>query len=117
MDIRHYQKIDSEDGLEQASAHSMEEPVVLFKHSAYCGTSRRARREIETLTEASDPPVYEVVVQEARAVSNKIAETLGIKHQSPQVIILHQGRPIFETSHGRVTATAVRQAVEDAPTS
>ena len=114
MDIRHYHKIDSEAGLEQASEHSTQEPVVLFKHSTRCGISRRARRQIEALTEANDPPVYEVVVQEARPLSNTIAESLGIKHQSPQVIILHQRQPIFDASHGSVTATAVREALENA---
>ena len=117
MDIRHYHKIDSEAALEQASEHSMQEPVVLFKHSTRCGISRRARRQIEALTEATDPPVYEVVVQEARPLSNKIAESLGIKHQSPQVILLHQRAPVFDASHGRVTASAVREAVENATAS
>ncbi len=113
MDIRDYHKIDSEAALEQASEHSMQEPVVLFKHSTRCGISCRARLQIEELTGATDPPVYEVVVQEARPLSNRIAESLGIKHQSPQVIILHQRQPIFDASHGRVTANAVREAIEN----
>ena len=113
MDIRNYHKIDSDAVLDRASEHSTQEPVVLFKHSTMCGISRRARRQIEALTEADDPPVYEVVVQEARPLSNKIAAAFGIKHQSPQVIILHQRQPIFDASHGRVTAHAVREAIEN----
>ena len=113
MAPRHYTKIDSEAVLDQAAEHSMQEPVVLFKHSTMCGISLRARREIEELTEANDPPVYEVVIQDDRPLSNKIAEWLDVKHQSPQVIILHQRRSIFDTSHGRVTADAVREAIEN----
>ncbi len=113
MAPKRYYKIDSDAVLDQASEHSMEEPVVLFKHSTMCGISRRARREIEELTEDHDPPVYEVVIQEARPLSNKVASWLGIKHQSPQVIILHQRQPVFDASHGRVTANAVREAIEN----
>ena len=117
MGPKRYYKIDSDAVLDQASEHSMKEPVVLFKHSTICGISRRARRQIEELTEETDPPVYEVVIQEARLLSNKVASWLGVKHQSPQVIILHQRQPVFDASHGRVTASAVREAVENATAS
>ena len=117
MAPRRYYKIDSDAVLDKASAHSQEEPVVLFKHSTTCGISTRARRQIQALTEADDPPVYEVIIQEARPVSNKIAASFGIQHQSPQVIILHQGKPIFDASHGRVTTEAIRTAIETVTTS
>ena len=116
MPPRRYQKLDSEAALEEAAAHSMREPVVLFKHSTMCGISRRARQQIELLTEEDDPPVYEVVVQEARPVSNQIARQLGIRHQSPQVIVLYKGHPSYHASHGRVTTEAVRRAVEESLT-
>ncbi len=117
MSPKRYHKIDSEAILDQASEHSMREPVVLFKHSIMCGISHRARREIEQLTEDDDPPVYEVVVQEARSLSKKIETWLGIRHQSPQVIVLYQRQPIFDASHGGVTAQAVRDVVENASAS
>ena len=117
MAPKRYHKIDSEAILDQASEHSMREPVVLFKHSVRCGISHRARREIEQLTQDDDPPVYEVVVQEARSLSKKIETWLGIRHQSPQVIVLYQRQPIFDASHGGVTAQAVRDVVENASAS
>lgn len=113
MAPKRYYKIDSEAMLDQASEHSLQEPVVLFKHSTMCGISRRARREIEALIEDDDPPVYEVVIQEARPLSAKVASWLGITHQSPQVIILYQRQPVFDASHGQVTASAVREAIEN----
>lgn len=108
-----YRKIDSETVLNQALDHSLQEPVVVFKHSTMCGISSRARRQIGALAEPTDPPVYEVVIQEARAVSREIETMFGIRHQSPQVIVLYQRQPIFDASHGRVTAEAVRRAVEN----
>ena len=117
MSPKRYYKINSDAVLDRASEHSEEEPVVLFKHSTTCGISHRARHQIAALTESDDPPVYEVIIQEARPLSNKIAASLGIRHQSPQVIILHQGKSIFDASHGRVTTDAIRTAIENVTTS
>lgn len=106
------ESLHTEADLAAAVAHSNKVPVVLYKHSATCGVSYRARREIEHLIEATDPPVYEVVVQHARALSSLIAERWHIRHESPQVIVLHRGEPIFNASHRRVTAQALRDAIQ-----
>ena len=98
------------DDLDAAVDRSEQEPVVLYKHSSACGISYRARRRLEPLAEADDaPPIYEVVVQEAQPVSNAIAERLGIRHETPQVIVLWQREAVFDTSHSRITADAVRE--------
>lgn len=107
------ESLHTEEELAAAVACSNEQPIVLFKHSATCGVSFRARREIEHLTETTDPPVYEVVVQHARALSSLIAERWRIRHESPQVIVLHRGEPIFSASHRRVTAQALRDAIQN----
>ena len=107
--------IASEAALEDAIARSEEQPVVLYKHSLTCGLSFRARRHIEALGDPGDPAVYEIVVQQARPVAEVVATRFGIRHESPQVILLHQGRPIFDTSHWRITASAIRNALPKPP--
>ena len=109
--------LDDEQKLTEVVVQSHREPVVIYKHSATCGLSFRARREIEKLTETTDPPVYEVVVQRARSLSNQIAQRWHIRHQSPQVIVLHRGEPIFNASHRSVTAQSIRSAIQTAATS
>lgn len=97
------------DDLDAAFDRSEQEPIVLYKHSATCGISNRAQRRLGTLVEAADaPPVYEVVVQDARPVSNAIAERLGVRHETPQIIVLWQREAVFDTSHSRITADVVR---------
>ena len=105
--------IETPETLAEAETRSGEEPVVIFKHSSRCGISARARQRLQALTEAGDPPVYEVVVQHARAVSDEIGQRYGLRHETPQVIVLHRGRPVFDASHSRVRAEAIRQAVTD----
>ncbi|MBO6576225.1 MAG: bacillithiol system redox-active protein YtxJ [Rhodothermales bacterium] len=106
--------IDSDHSLDQAFRQSETQPVLLFKHSAYCGVSFFARREIEEVAEAGDVSVFEVVVQRARPVSNRIARDLGIRHESPQVILVRDHAAIWDASHGRVLAESIREALNPA---
>ena len=43
-----------------------------------------------------------------RPVSNKIAETIGVEHQSPQVILLKDGKAIYDTSHNDITVEGLK---------
>lgn len=100
----------------EACADSKNAPVVLFKHSSACPVSARAESQMKQLADADDaPPVYRLVVQESRALSNQIAETLGIRHETPQAIVLNDEAPVFDASHGDVTAETVQNAVASSP--
>ena len=104
-------RLNNLEDLEEARRRSHAEPVVLYKHSATCGVSTMARREIVRFFDTERVPVYEVVVQQARHVSNEIEQRYGIRHESPQVIVLHRDQPTFNTSHGRVREGVLREAV------
>ena len=97
-----------------ARARSEEQPVLLFKHSAACSVSGIADREMQQLAEDEDLLVYKLVVQESRALSDEIADALGVRHETPQVIVLDKRDPVFDTSHFNVTADTLREAVHSA---
>lgn len=109
-----FHQVSTDAELDKAYAASMEKPVVLFKHSATCPISSMARRRIKHLQDANDPPVYEVVVQSARSLSQKLAEDLGIRHESPQVILLHKQSPVYDTSHHLINVEDIRDAAAQA---
>lgn len=94
-----------------ALSESEEQPVLLFKHSNACPVSGQAQEEMKEIVDAETLPVYRVVVQENRSVSDEIEETLGVRHETPQVILLHNRTAMFDTSHFDVTATNVREAI------
>ncbi|MFQ5747743.1 MAG: bacillithiol system redox-active protein YtxJ [Gemmatimonadota bacterium] len=88
------------------------ETAVLFKHSPICGTSARARRQVERFVARNpDTPVYVLDVLEARDLSRRVAERFGIRHESPQAIVLRRGAPIWTGSHFRITARALQREV------
>lgn len=108
-----FSPLESESDWTRALEHSRREPVIIYKHSATCGISSGARRRLQELGAAGDPPVYEVVVQHARPLSNSIAAILGVRHESPQAIVVHEGLAVFHISHGSITPDRLRAAVND----
>ncbi len=85
------------------------EPIaVVFKHSKRCPISRTAQREIELfLNNRPDVPVYLVDVIRDRTISRALATRTGIRHESPQTIVLRQGNVAWYGSHYQVTADAI----------
>src|SRR5688572_7305337 len=83
-------------------------PVIVFKHSETCGVSHMAR---ELLLDAGLPaPVHEMVVQRQRALSNRVASVLGVRHESPQVFVIARGTAAWHSSHSGVTPARVAAA-------
>ena len=100
-------KIDNHDTLENLFTDSTKKPVIVFKHSNACSISARAYREMEKVD-----GVNIVEVQSARDVSRELASRTGVRHETPQVIILRDGKAVWNASHFDVTAADVQRAVE-----
>jgi monothiol bacilliredoxin len=95
------------DMLEAAIAESRERPVLLFKHSRTCGISHEALDELHAHLRdgGSGGASYKMItVQSDRRVSDRIAEQLGVRHETPQAIVIRDGRPIWNASHFSITA-------------
>ena len=100
-------RIDDQATLENLITDSKQKPVIVFKHSNACSISSRAYREMEKLE-----GVNILEVQSAREVSRELANRTGIRHETPQVIILRDGKAVWNASHFDVKAADVMKAVE-----
>ena len=99
--------------LEDAIAESRTRPVVIFKHSRTCGISCEAFDELHAhVAEAPADASYNVItVQSHRTVSDEAATRFGVRHATPQVILLRDGMPVWNASHFRITAEALKRAL------
>jgi len=89
--------------------------LVIYKHSPICGVSARAHTEVRTLGGvAPHVPVYQVDVIRQRGLSETIAADLHIGHESPQVILLCEGKPVWHTSHFRIKAATLALEIAQA---
>lgn len=89
-------------------------PQVIYKHSYSCAVSMMAKSSLESgldsLESKADFHLIDVVSQ--RKLSNKIAEITGIRHESPQIILLNKGETFWSDSHGGVRISSLREALE-----
>jgi bacillithiol system protein YtxJ len=92
--------------LERLLAESRQRPVLVFKHSTSCPISSRAYREMEKLEE-----VNLLEVQAARELSREVAAITGVEHETPQVIVLKDGKAVWNASHYDVIASSVSEAL------
>lgn len=86
---------------------------VLYKHSTQCGMCDGAIEEVRAF-EAEKPAattVYYIDLWEHRDVSNAVASKLGIRHESPQAIVLKDGKPLAVLNHRQVRADALQRVL------
>lgn len=90
---------------------SYEKPVVLFKHSTRCSISSMALNRLE-MDWDMDPeqvvPVYLDLIA-YRAISDKIAADLNVRHQSPQVLLVKNGQCIYNASHNEIDVEGIKE--------
>ncbi len=102
--------LNTEADLEALIERSNTVPCVIFKHSTRCSISSMAKDRFERKWDLSDTEVepYFLDLIAYRPVSNKIAETLGVVHQSPQIILVKDGKAVYDTSHNDISVANLK---------
>ena len=87
--------------------------AVLYKHSPICPTSDAAYTEVLAFRRHRAVPIYMVDVIRHRSLSRALAERIGVRHASPQAIILRDGVVAWHRSHYEIRAEAMARVVDD----
>lgn len=106
-------KLSSLEELDGWLERSRREPVWVFKHSLTCPTSSSALREFQAFAADDDGGNgYALIeVQTARELSNELARRTGVRHESPQALLLRDDEAVWHDSHWRIRADRLRRAV------
>lgn len=99
--------------LDEIIAESEDTPVIIFKHSTRCSISRMALKtfEREYNIEIGEAKPYFLDLLEHRDISNEIALRFEVMHQSPQLILIKNGKAVYTTSHSDIDAGAVKEKI------
>ncbi|HZS44024.1 MAG TPA: bacillithiol system redox-active protein YtxJ [Blastocatellia bacterium] len=111
------------DELKAVIGDSDKSPVILFKHSLTCPISAHAFREMNKFqAEGSDegpivgpiisPIIRMIVVQRSRSISDAVANQLGVRHESPQVILVRNGKAVWHASHYDITEESLHELLQ-----
>jgi bacillithiol system protein YtxJ len=87
-------------------------PIVIFKHSTRCSISRMALKQFEReydLDETVDTFFLDLIMH--RDVSNEIADRFNVYHESPQLILIKDGKAIYDVSHSDIDAEALKNKI------
>ena len=99
--------------LEELELASQKNPVLIFKHSTSCSISRatldRLQRNYKT-EELKSVSTYFLDLLTFREMSNAIAQKFEVEHQSPQAIVIKNGKAIYSASHFEIDYRAILKA-------
>lgn len=92
---------------------STQQSVIVFKHSTRCIVSRSVLKQFENEYNLEGKVIpYFLDLLNHRDVSNAIAERFGVTHQSPQLILIVNGKAIYNASHDAISVADVATHLE-----
>ena len=94
--------LQNEKQLNEIVANSNTIPQVIFKHSTRCSLSSIAKNRLERNEAPKGVNFYFLDLIRHRNISNKIASLFGVIHESPQVLVINNGKCIYNESHSGI---------------
>lgn len=93
---------------------SKSKPVAIFKHSTRCGVSRMVLKQWERDYNLDDAQLklYFLDLLQHRNISNTISERLQVPHESPQLIVIKNGKAVHNASHHYIDASVLEKFVD-----
>ncbi|MDB4347822.1 bacillithiol system redox-active protein YtxJ [Bacteroidia bacterium] len=80
----------------------------IFKHSTRCSISTMAKARLDSIA-FDDGSFYYLDLLSYRSISNSIEEKFGIEHQSPQLIVLNEGKVIGSLTHNGISGPNIQE--------
>jgi bacillithiol system protein YtxJ len=108
--------LTSIDQLTEILSQSNQKTQLIFKHSNACPISADAYDELHKYlndTPSDNVDYHLIVVQTARPVSNEVEARLSVVHESPQAILIRNGKVLWHTSHRKITQSSLTNAINN----
>jgi len=99
--------------LDEVVETSKKQTVAILKHSTSCGISRMVLRQFEQSYDLKDEQIklYFLDLLAYRSISNEIASRFNVPHQSPQLLIIKDGKVVFDASHSDIQAESLNEFI------
>lgn len=105
--------LDNIEQLNEIDEISNTKPVVIFKNSTRCFISKTVLKQFEAEFNYSVDQIdwYLLDLLNYRDISNEIAHRYNVTHQSPQIIVIRNGKAVFNESHDGISAEDLKQFI------
>jgi bacillithiol system protein YtxJ len=94
--------ITSDRQLEEIREKSKVKPQVIFKHSIRCAVSSMVKTRLEKSNPPANIDFNFLDLINNRSLSNKLAEEFDVWHESPQVLLIKDGKCVYNESHSAI---------------
>lgn len=101
----------SSEDLEQVIHLSQEKPQVIFKHSTRCNISSVAKNRLEKAG-AGELQFHYLDLISYRPLSNSVAERFAVEHESPQILVIKDGKCIYNESHMGIDMDEIKDQLQ-----
>jgi bacillithiol system protein YtxJ len=91
--------LTTEAQLDEIIDMSASKPTLIFKHSTRCSISSTALNRLERAWGSTETSAYYLDLIAYRPISGLIAEKFNVEHQSPQVLVINQGKCSYSATH------------------
>jgi bacillithiol system protein YtxJ len=95
--------LTSGEQLKEIADRSFKKPQVIFKHSSRCAISSMAKNRLERNFRPMEIDFYFLDLIAHRLLSNNVAETFKVTHESPQVLLIKNNACVYEESHSGIS--------------
>ncbi|SNR53299.1 MULTISPECIES: bacillithiol system redox-active protein YtxJ [Hymenobacter] len=109
-----WQPLTQAEQLTEIVRESHEQPVIIFKHSTTCSISAAAKAKVERQWDGAGlegTKVYYLDLLRFRPISQEIAEKFGVRHESPQLLLIQDGECRYDASHMGIRLSDVKSLV------
>ena len=101
--------------LDEILAESTKQPVLIYKHSTRCNISRSAFDRLERKWDAAaagNIKRYFLDLLSYREISNRISDMFEVEHQSPQILVISNGKSVLDLSHYDIDFEAIKPVLK-----
>jgi len=100
--------------LDEIIEESKSIPVMILKHSTRCSVSLMAKNGLDRNWDIDPDSIktYYLDLLKFRPISNQIAETFNVYHQSPQVLIIKNGKCEYSATHSAINTRSIKQEIK-----
>jgi bacillithiol system protein YtxJ len=95
-------ELNSLEQLDAIATESVNQPVLIYKHSTRCNISRTALDRLERNYKSEETKglkAYFLDLLSFRDVSKAVAQKFDVMHESPQAIVIKNGKAAYSASH------------------
>lgn len=104
--------LDKEEQLYVIKETSFNKTQLIFKHSTRCIISKMALKNFESDFNLEDTiDAYYLDLITYRNISNEIADTFNVEHQSPQILVIKDGVVVYNESHEGIDAKVLKEFI------